>query len=89
MVSDNAGDAQLVDAVVRSLDRKVCNTLNICCLVDGPGAVGHTRWVGGQFALSKPELGLSNWEHGRLFSRRGVLTGDGVYSARTRYRGAQ
>ena len=213
VVSDNASDAQLVDAVVRSLDRKVCNTLNTCCLVDGPGVAGraerviaalkqageargqafklhvaagsehlvppelfdtgvqvvraegprsepqavaidrgdlgieweweetpeitlvavdsmdhavalfnelspklvgtlvssdpaeherffatldapfvgdgHTRWVDGQYALGKPELGLSNWEHGRLFSRGGVLTGDGVYTIRTRYRGVQ
>ena len=46
---------------------------------------GHTRWVDGQFALNKPELGLSNWENGRLFGRAGVLTGDGVYTVRTRY----
>ncbi|HET9160479.1 MAG TPA: aldehyde dehydrogenase family protein, partial [Caulobacteraceae bacterium] len=26
---------------------------------------GFTRWVDGQYALDKPELGLSNWEHGR------------------------
>ncbi len=45
----------------------------------------HTRWVDGQFALNKPELGLSNWEHGRLFGRSGVLTGDSVYTVRTRY----
>ena len=213
VVSDNAGDAQVADAVVGSLDRKVCNTLNTCCLVDGPGAAGraervidalkrageargqafklhvaagsehlappelfetnvqvvraegprtepqavvidrgdlgieweweetpeitlvavdsidhavalfnelspklvgtlvssdpaeherffatldapfvgdgHTRWVDGQYALGKPELGLSNWEHGRLFARGGVLTGDGVYTVRTRYRGVQ
>lgn len=47
---------------------------------------GHTRWVDGQFALGKPELGLSNWQHGRLFARGGVLTGDSVYTVRTRYR---
>ena len=47
---------------------------------------GHTRWVDGQYALNKPELGLSNWEHGRLFGRGGVLTGDSVYTVRTRYR---
>ena len=47
---------------------------------------GHTRWVDGQFALGKPELGLSNWQHGRLFGRAGVLTGDDVYSVRLRYR---
>lgn len=46
---------------------------------------GHTRWVDGQFALNKPELGLSNWENGRLFGRSGVLTGDSVYTVRTRY----
>jgi len=49
---------------------------------------GHTRWVDGQFALNKPELGLSNWENGRLFGRGGVLTGDSVYTIRTRYRSA-
>ena len=47
---------------------------------------GHTRWVDGQYALGKPELGLSNWQHGRLFGRGGVLTGDDVYSVRLRYR---
>ena len=46
----------------------------------------HTRWVDGQFALNKPELGLSNWQHGRLFGRGGVLTGDDVYTIRLRYR---
>ena len=47
---------------------------------------GHTRWVDGQYALNKPELGLSNWQHGRLFGRAGVLTGDSVYTIRTRHR---
>ena len=46
---------------------------------------GHTRWVDGQVALNKPELGLSNWQHGRLFGRGGVLTGDDVYTIRMRY----
>jgi glutamate-5-semialdehyde dehydrogenase len=46
----------------------------------------HTRWVDGQKALSKPELGLSNWQWGRLFARGGILSGDGVYSVRTRYK---
>jgi glutamate-5-semialdehyde dehydrogenase len=45
---------------------------------------GFTRWVDGQFALRRPELGLSNWEYGRLFARSGILTGDGVYSVRLR-----
>lgn len=45
---------------------------------------GFTRWVDGQYALNQPELGLSNWECGRLFGRPGVLSGDGVYTVRTR-----
>jgi glutamate-5-semialdehyde dehydrogenase len=45
---------------------------------------GFTRWVDGQFALGRPELGLSNWENGRLFSRSGVLSGDSVFTVRTR-----
>jgi glutamate-5-semialdehyde dehydrogenase len=47
---------------------------------------GFTRWVDGQYALDRPELGLSNWEHGRLFARGGVLAGDGVFTVRTRVR---
>lgn len=46
---------------------------------------GFTRWVDGQYALSKPELGLSNWQFGRLFGRGGILSGDTVYTVRTRY----
>lgn len=49
---------------------------------------GFTRWVDGQYALNKPELGLSNWENGRLFARGGVLAGDGVFTVRTRVRQA-
>lgn len=45
---------------------------------------GLTRWVDGQYALGKPELGLSNWEGGRLFGRGGILSGDSVYTVRTR-----
>jgi glutamate-5-semialdehyde dehydrogenase len=45
---------------------------------------GFTRWIDGQYALGKPELGLSNWEHGRLFGRSGILTGDSAYSVRLR-----
>lgn len=45
---------------------------------------GFTRWVDGQYALDKPELGLSNWEGGRLFGRGGVLSGDSVFTVRTR-----
>jgi glutamate-5-semialdehyde dehydrogenase len=45
---------------------------------------GMTRWVDGQYALGKPELGLSNWEGGRLFARSGVLSGDSVFTVRAR-----
>jgi glutamate-5-semialdehyde dehydrogenase len=47
---------------------------------------GFTRWVDGQYALDKPELGLSNWEHGRLFGRGGILSGDSVFTIRARAR---
>lgn len=49
---------------------------------------GFTRWVDGQYALNRPELGLSNWERGRLFARGAILSGDGVYTVRTRVRQA-
>jgi glutamate-5-semialdehyde dehydrogenase len=45
---------------------------------------GFTRWVDGQYALDRPELGLSNWQYGRLFGRGGVLSGDSVHTIRTR-----
>ena len=45
---------------------------------------GFTRWVDGQFALDQPELGLSNWESGRLFGRSAVLSGDSVFTVRLR-----
>lgn len=47
---------------------------------------GFTRWVDGQYALDKPELGLSNWQFGRLFARGGVLAGDSVFTVRSRVR---
>ena len=54
-------------------------------LVDAPFVGnGFTRWVDGQYALNKPELGLSNWQHGRLFGRGGILSGDSVYTVRSR-----
>jgi glutamate-5-semialdehyde dehydrogenase len=43
---------------------------------------GFTRWVDGQYALKRPELGLSNWQNGRLFARGGILSGDGVFTTR-------
>lgn len=45
---------------------------------------GFTRWVDGQYALDKPELGLSNWQSGRLFGRSGILSGDSAHTIRTR-----
>lgn len=45
---------------------------------------GFTRWVDGQFALLRPELGLSNWQNGRLFARSGILSGDSAFSVRLR-----
>jgi glutamate-5-semialdehyde dehydrogenase len=45
---------------------------------------GFTRWVDGLYALDKPELGLSNWQFGRLFARPGVLSGDSVFTIRCR-----
>lgn len=47
---------------------------------------GFTRWVDGQYALERPELGLSNWQFGRLFARGGVLAGDSVFTIRSRVR---
>jgi glutamate-5-semialdehyde dehydrogenase len=47
---------------------------------------GFTRWVDGQYALSTPELGLTNWEHGRTWGRSGILSGDGVHTVRLRAR---
>ncbi|MEX0868460.1 MAG: aldehyde dehydrogenase family protein, partial [Nitriliruptoraceae bacterium] len=45
---------------------------------------GYTRWVDGQYALDTPELGLSNWEFGRLLARSGVLSGDTIFTVRMR-----
>ena len=54
-------------------------------MVDAPFVGnGFTRWVDGQYALDTPELGLSNWQFGRLFARGGILSGDSVYTIRTR-----
>ncbi len=43
-----------------------------------------TRWVDGQYALDTPELGLSNWERGRMLGRGPILSGDSVYTVRYR-----
>ena len=45
---------------------------------------GMTRWVDGQYALDKPELGLSNWQGGRLMMRGGILSADSVYTVRAK-----
>ena len=45
---------------------------------------GFTRWVDGQFSLLRPEMGLSNWENGRLFGRSGILSGDSAFTVRLR-----
>lgn len=43
---------------------------------------GFTRWVDGQYALDRPELGLANWQTGRLLGRGAILSGDSVYTVR-------
>jgi glutamate-5-semialdehyde dehydrogenase len=54
-------------------------------MVDAPFVCdGMTRWVDGQYALSTPELGLSNWEHGRMLGRGAILSGDSVFTVRYR-----
>jgi glutamate-5-semialdehyde dehydrogenase len=56
-------------------------------LIDAPFVGdGFTRWVDGQYALNRPELGLSNWQFGRLFGRGGVLSGDSAFTIRARAR---
>ena len=45
---------------------------------------GFTRWVDGQYALNAPELGLSNWQFGRMLGRGAILSGDSVYTLRYR-----
>jgi glutamate-5-semialdehyde dehydrogenase len=51
--------------------------------VDAP-YVGNafTRWVDGQWAWGRPELGLTNWERGRLLGRSGFLSGDDIFTVR-------
>jgi glutamate-5-semialdehyde dehydrogenase len=47
---------------------------------------GFTRWVDGQYAFERPELGLSNWQSGRLLGRGAIVSGDDVFTIRTRMR---
>ncbi|MCC7076472.1 MAG: aldehyde dehydrogenase family protein [Acidimicrobiia bacterium] len=54
-----------------------------CAVVDAPYVGdGFTRWVDGQWAWSRPELGLTNWERGRLLGRSGILSGDDIVTVR-------
>lgn len=73
----------VVSAITNDPDEEmfVWNSCNAPFMGDG-----FTRWVDGQFSLLKPELGLSNWQNGRLFSRGGVLSGDSAYTVRLRVR---
>lgn len=58
-----------------------------CDAVEAPFVSdGFTRWVDGQYALGTPELGLSNWEFGRLLGRSAILSGDSVHTLRLRAR---
>ena len=47
-----------------------------------------TRWVDGQWAWDRPELGLTNWERGRLWGRSGILSGQDVFTVRDVFRDA-
>jgi len=47
---------------------------------------GMTRWVDGQFALERPELGLANWEFGAPIGRGAILSGSDVFTIRYRVR---
>ena len=71
--------------IVSALTGSEADTRSIVDRCDAPFVGdGFTRWVDGQYALRRPELGLSNWEEGRLFARGGILSGDGVFSVRYR-----
>lgn len=56
---------------------------DFCRRVDAP-YLGNafTRWVDGQWAWNRPELGLTNWERGRLLGRSGFLSGDDIFTVR-------
>lgn len=45
---------------------------------------GFSRWVDGQFAFRRPELGLSNWEGGAPLGRGAILSGSDIHSVRYR-----
>ncbi len=78
----NEWSPRFVASVVTSSDQ---DRERVFAALDAPFVGdGFTRWVDGQFALLRPELGLSNWQSGRLFARGGVLSGDSVYTVRLR-----
>jgi glutamate-5-semialdehyde dehydrogenase len=56
---------------------------NLSCPFVGDG---FSRWVDGQFALQRPELGLSNWESGVPLGRGAILSGADIHSVRYRVR---
>jgi len=69
VVSVLTEDPQLIEKVYSSADAPFVGN-------------GFTRWVDGQYALGQPELGLSNWQGGRLLGRGGVLSGSSVHTLR-------
>lgn len=80
----NTHSPQFIVSVISEDDRERTDVWQKC---NAPFAGdGFTRWVDGQFALLRPELGLSNWEGGRLFARGGVLSGDSAFTVRLKVR---
>jgi glutamate-5-semialdehyde dehydrogenase len=78
-------NAQSPRFVVSLISRDEATHRRVFDRVDAPYVGnGFTRWVDGQYALDRPELGLSNWEHGRLFGRSGILSGDSAFTVRLR-----
>ena len=45
---------------------------------------GMSRWVDGQYAFQRPELGLSNWEGGTPIGRGAILSGSDISAMRYR-----
>lgn len=43
---------------------------------------GFSRWVDGQYAFMRPELGLSNWENGPMLGRGAILSGSDIFAVR-------
>lgn len=88
-------DAEAIDLIHRYSPRFVASIISADLarferfydLVDAPYVSdGFTRWVDGQWAWDRPELGLSNWERGRIIGRSGILSGDDVFTVRDVFR---